>query len=51
VANDVSDGAAFDVNENSVNIISEKTSKLVSGSKRLIAAEIYTVLLDSIALS
>ena len=51
VANDVSDGAAFDVDENSVHIISENTSKLVSGSKRLIAAEIYTVLLDSIALS
>ena len=51
VANDVSDGAAFDVDENSVQIISENTSKLVSGSKRLIAAEIYTVLLDSIALS
>jgi phosphopantothenoylcysteine decarboxylase/phosphopantothenate--cysteine ligase len=51
VANDVSDGAAFDRDENSVHIISENTSKLVSGSKRLIAAEIYTVLLDSIALS
>ncbi len=51
VANDVSDGAAFDVDENSVHIISEKASKVVSGSKRLIAAEIYTVLLDSIALS
>ena len=51
VANDVSDGAAFDVDENSVQIISENTSKLVSGSKRLIASEIYTVLLDSIALS
>jgi phosphopantothenoylcysteine decarboxylase/phosphopantothenate--cysteine ligase len=51
VANDVSDGAAFDVDENSVHIISKNTSKLVSGSKRLIAAEIYTVLLDSIALS
>lgn len=51
VANDVSDGAAFDRDENSVHMISEKTSKLVSGSKRLIAAEIYTVLLDSIALS
>ena len=51
VANDVSDGAAFDVDENSVHIISENTSKLVSGSKRLIASEIYTVLLDSIALS
>jgi phosphopantothenoylcysteine decarboxylase/phosphopantothenate--cysteine ligase len=51
VANDVSDGAAFDRDENTVLIISEKTSKLVSGSKRLIAAEIYTVLLDSIALS
>ena len=51
VANDVSDGAAFDVDENSVQIISENASKLVSGSKRLIAAEIYTVLLDSIALS
>lgn len=51
VANDVSDGAAFDVDENSVHIISQNTSKLVTGSKRLIAAEIYTVLLDSIALS
>jgi phosphopantothenoylcysteine decarboxylase/phosphopantothenate--cysteine ligase len=51
VANDVSDGAAFDRDENSVHIMSENTSKLVSGSKRLIAAEIYTVLLDSIALS
>jgi phosphopantothenoylcysteine decarboxylase/phosphopantothenate--cysteine ligase len=51
VANDVSGGAAFDVDENTVQIVSVRNSRVVTGTKRLIAAEIYTDLLDSKSLS
>lgn len=51
VANDVSGGAAFDVDVNTVQIVSVRNSRVVTGTKRLIAAEIYTDLLDSNSLS
>lgn len=51
VANDVSGGAAFDADVNTVQIVSVRNSRVVTGTKRLIAAEIYTDLLDSNSLS
>jgi len=44
VANDVTGGAAFDSDENSVHIISANDSVPFSGSKRSIAARIFTAL-------
>jgi phosphopantothenoylcysteine decarboxylase/phosphopantothenate--cysteine ligase len=46
VANDVSGGAAFDTDENSVHIISANDSVPFSGSKRAIAARIFTALVN-----
>lgn len=45
VANDVSNGAAFDSDTNSVLILGSETSEEVSGSKRLIAKVIFDQLL------
>ena len=45
VANDVSEGQAFDSDENSVVIVSEQGEHHVKGSKREIAMDIYTLLL------
>jgi len=46
VANDVTGGAAFDTDENSVHIISANDSVKFSGSKRAIAARIFTALVN-----
>ena len=46
VANDVSGGAAFDTDENSVHIISANDNVQFSGSKRAIAARIFTALVN-----
>jgi phosphopantothenoylcysteine decarboxylase/phosphopantothenate--cysteine ligase len=46
VANDVTGGAAFDTDENSVHIISANDSIQFSGSKRAIAARIFTALVN-----
>ena len=46
VANDVTGGAAFDSDENSVHIISTNDSVQLTGSKRAIAARIFTALVN-----
>lgn len=46
VANDVTGGSGFDTDENSVLIISAKDSVQFTGSKRAIAARIFTALVN-----